>query len=49
MTPHAWLVLGLYLTALLLAAKPLGSYIANVMEGRPLLSLGVRGGIESAL
>ena len=49
MTNHAWLILGLYLLVLLLAAKPLGSYIANVMEGRPLLSLGVRGGLESAL
>ncbi len=34
MTNHAWLLLGAYLAILLLAAKPLGIYIANVMEGR---------------
>ena len=49
MTNHAWFLLGLYLLVLLLTAKPLGSYIAAVMEGRPLLALGLRGGIESGL
>jgi len=34
MSNHAWLLLGLYLAILLLLAKPLGTYIANVMEGR---------------
>ena len=34
MTPHAWLLLGLYLLVLLVLVKPLGGYIANVMEGR---------------
>jgi K+-transporting ATPase ATPase A chain len=34
MTPHAWLLLGLYLLVLLALVKPLGLYIANVMEGR---------------
>ena len=34
MTNHAWILLGLYLVVLLLAVKPLGTYIANVMEGR---------------
>src|SRR3569623_808067 len=34
MTPHAWLLLGAYLAILLLMAKPLGIYIAYVMEGR---------------
>ncbi|MBS0353750.1 MAG: potassium-transporting ATPase subunit KdpA [Proteobacteria bacterium] len=34
MTSHAWLLLGLFLVVLLLAAKPLGIYIANAMEGR---------------
>ncbi len=34
MTNHAWLLLGLYLAILLLLAKPLGLYIAHVMEGR---------------
>ncbi len=49
MTHHAWLILGLYLVVLLLAAWPLGGYIANVMEGRPLLGLGLRRGLESPL
>jgi K+-transporting ATPase ATPase A chain len=49
MTTHAWLLLGLFLLVLLLAAKPLGSYIANVMAGRPTLALRLGGGIESAL
>ena len=49
MTNHAWLLLGLYLLLLLLAAKPLGSYIANVMEGRATLALRLGGGFESAL
>lgn len=34
MTQHAWILLGVFLTVLLLAAKPLGSYIANLVEGR---------------
>jgi len=34
MTSHAWLLLGLYLLVLLALVKPLGIYIANVMEGR---------------
>ena len=34
MTNHAWLLLGLYMAVLLLLAKPLGVYIAHVMEGR---------------
>ena len=34
MSNHAWILLGLFLTILLLTVKPLGTYIANVMEGR---------------
>lgn len=49
MTPHAWTILGFYLLLLLLAAKPLGSYIANVMEGRPILALRLGGGLEAGL
>ena len=49
MTNHAWLILGLYLLVLLPAAMPLGTYIANVMEGRPILAMGFRGGLESML
>jgi K+-transporting ATPase ATPase A chain len=36
MIPHAGLLLGLYLILLLALVKPLGSYIAGVMEGRSL-------------
>jgi len=49
MSNHAWLLLGLYLLVLLLAAKPLGSYIANVMEGRATLASRLGGPIESLL
>jgi K+-transporting ATPase ATPase A chain len=49
MTHHAWLLLGLFLVVLLLAAQPLGAYIADVMEGRPNLALRLGGGIESVL
>jgi K+-transporting ATPase ATPase A chain len=45
MTLHAWLVLGLLLAVLWLLAKPLGLYIANVMEGR----ISVLARIESVL
>lgn len=34
MTSHAWLLLGTFLAVLLLSARPLGQYIAHVMEGR---------------
>ena len=37
MTPHAWLIFGLYLTILLFTIKPLGIYIANVISGRSLV------------
>ena len=49
MTNHAWLLLGLFLLVLLLSAKPLGSYIANVMEGRATFALRLGGGFESVL
>jgi len=48
MTNHAWLLLGLYLVLLLLAAKPLGSYIADVMEGRGV-AFRLGGPIESVI
>ncbi len=34
MSQHAWTLLGLFLAVLLPTVKPLGIYIANVMEGR---------------
>jgi K+-transporting ATPase ATPase A chain len=48
MTPHAWLLLGLYLLVLLALVKPLGLYIAEVMEGRSW-ALRLGGPIEAAL
>ncbi len=48
MTPHAWLLLGLYLLVLLVLVKPLGTYIANVVEGRSWV-LRVGNPLESVL
>ena len=48
MSNHAWLLLGLYLVILLALVKPLGIYIADVMEGRGL-ALRFGGGVESAI
>ena len=45
MSNHAWTLLGLFLVVLLLTVKPLGTYIANVMEGRFRLA----GKIESPI
>ena len=48
MSNHAWILLGAYLVALLLLLKPLGDYIAAVMEGRSL-ALRLGGGLEALL
>ena len=48
MSNHAWILLGAYLVALLLLLKPLGDYIAAVMEGRSL-ALRLGGGLEAIL
>ena len=48
MSSHAWVLLGLYLLILVAAAKPLGSYIADVMEGCGFASRLGRG-IESLI
>ncbi|MBS1159691.1 MAG: transporting ATPase, subunit [Proteobacteria bacterium] len=45
MSNHAWILLGLFLVVLLLTVKPLGTYLANVMEGRFRLA----GRIESPI
>ena len=45
MTLHSWLNMALYFVVLLLCVKPLGIYIANVMEGR----LGFAARIEAAI
>lgn len=49
MTPHAWLLLGLYLLVLLALVKPLGIYIADVMAGRPILALRLGSPVESVI
>ncbi len=53
MTLHAWLLLGLFMLVLLALVKPLGIYIADVMEGRPAgasaWALKLGGPIESLL
>ena len=49
MTHHAWILLGLYLAVLLACVKPLGVYIADVMEGRAGLALRLGGGIEALI
>ena len=36
MSDHAWLLLGLYLAILLLLVRPVGGYLADVMEGHGL-------------
>jgi potassium-transporting ATPase potassium-binding subunit len=48
-TQHAWLLLGLYVLVLLLLAKPLGSYIADAMDGRAVYALRLGGRVEAAL
>jgi K+-transporting ATPase ATPase A chain len=48
MSNHAWLLLGLYLAILLLLAKPLGIYLADVMAGRGV-AVRLGRGLESLL
>ena len=45
MSTHAWMLLGIFLVVLLLTVKPLGIYIANVMEGRFGLAVRIEGPI----
>jgi len=45
MSNHAWILLGIFLVTLLLTVKPLGTYIANVMEGRFRLAGKIEGPI----
>ncbi|MDZ7621165.1 MAG: potassium-transporting ATPase subunit KdpA, partial [Candidatus Competibacteraceae bacterium] len=49
MTAHAWLLLGLYLLVLLALVKPLGIYIAEVMEGRSTGALRLGSPIEAVI
>ncbi|GAB2181247.1 potassium-transporting ATPase subunit KdpA [Denitratisoma sp. agr-D3] len=49
MTNHAWLLLGLFLLSLLLLVNPLGTFIADIMEGRANFLQRVGSPIESML
>jgi K+-transporting ATPase ATPase A chain len=49
MSTHAWLLLGAYLLILLLLAKPLGVYLAAVVEGRAAWAARVGGPIEAGI
>src|SRR5690349_315075 len=46
---QGWLQLGLYVLVLLLLAKPLGSYMAAVYEGRALRAQRIGGWLERAI
>ena len=49
MTPHAWLLLGIYLVMVLALVKPVGAYMANIMEGRSTLALRLGSPIENVI
>jgi K+-transporting ATPase ATPase A chain len=46
MTTHAWILLGLYLALLLATVKPMGSYLADVMEGKAYWAQRLVGPVE---
>ena len=46
MTPNAWIQLAVYLMLLLLLARPLGHYLARVLDGRPTLLRRALGPLE---
>lgn len=49
MSIHAWLLLGLYLLVLMVLARPLGLYLAAVMEGRAVRAARIGGPIETMI
>ena len=49
MTPASLAFVALFLLVMLMLVKPLGLYIANVMEGRPIWALRVGGGLEKLM
>jgi len=49
MTPASGALIALFLLIMLLLVKPLGLYMANVMEGRPIWALRIGGGLERLL
>jgi K+-transporting ATPase ATPase A chain len=49
MTPASLALVALFLLVVLLLVKPLGLYMSNVMEGRPIWALRVGGGLENLM
>ena len=49
MTPASLALVALFLFVVLVLVKPLGLYIASVMEGRPIWALRVGGGLEKLM
>jgi K+-transporting ATPase ATPase A chain len=49
MSPASLALVALFLLVVLVLVKPLGLYIASVMEGRPIWALRVGGGLEKLL
>jgi potassium-transporting ATPase potassium-binding subunit len=49
MTPASLALVAVYLLVVLVLVKPMGLYIANVMEGRPTWALRVGGGLEKLM
>jgi potassium-transporting ATPase potassium-binding subunit len=49
MTPASLALVAVFLLVMLVLVKPLGLYIANVMEGRPIWPLRVGGGLEKLM
>ncbi|MBI2800851.1 MAG: potassium-transporting ATPase subunit KdpA [Gammaproteobacteria bacterium] len=49
MPPHAWLLLGIYLVVLLALVKPVGAYLAAIVEGRSTLALRLGSPIENVI
>ena len=49
MTAQSWGLLALFLAVTLLLVKPLGLYMAHVMEGEPIAGLGLGARLESRL
>ena len=49
MTAQSWGLLALFLAAMLLAVKPLGLYMARIMEGEPIPGLGAGARLEALI
>jgi potassium-transporting ATPase potassium-binding subunit len=49
MTPASLALIAVYLVVLLLLVKPLGAYIADVMDGRPIWPLRIGAGLEKLI